>query len=93
MKQETPKEVFTYKDMRNDLIENQISILQGIPTSKKDQEDKFINALKFNSHSFTEVKVGLLKCDFCGYSIPFKPIPKNVEFCNKILEFIRTKNK
>jgi hypothetical protein len=76
------EELFTYRDMSNDFIENQIAILQGRPTSKKDQEEKFINMLRFNSHKFTEIEVGLLKCDFCGYSTPFKPVPKNIEFCN-----------
>ena len=77
------QEEFSYTDMSNDFIENQIIVFQGKPTSQKDQEDKFINMLKFNSHKFNEIEIGLLKCNLCGYSIPFKPIPKNVEFCKK----------
>jgi hypothetical protein len=83
--------LFTYKDMSNDFIENQIIVLQGHPTSEKDQKEKFSNLLKFNTHKFAEVKVGILKCDFCGYSINFKPIPKNVEICKKNKINIKTK--
>jgi|688.fasta_scaffold66851_14 hypothetical protein len=78
------QEEFSYRDMSDDFIENQIMVFQGKPTSEKDQEDKLINMLKFNSHKFIEIEVGLLKCNLCGYSIPFKPIPKNVEICKKI---------
>ena len=34
------RELFSYKDMSDDFIENQIAILQGEPTSEKDQEEK-----------------------------------------------------
>lgn len=84
------KELFRYRDMSDDFIENQIAILQGEPTSEKDQEKKLFNQLKFNSHKFIEVEVGILKC-FCGYSIPLKPIPKNVEFCEKLLQQLKNK--
>jgi hypothetical protein len=77
------KEGFSYRDMSNDLIENQILLFQGKPTSEKDQQDKFINMLKFNTHKFIEIESGLLKCNLCEYSILFKPIPKNVEICKK----------
>jgi hypothetical protein len=83
---------FSYKDMSNDFIENQIIVFQGKPTSEKDQEEKFINMLKFNSHKFIEIEAGLLKCNLCGYAIPFKPIPKNVEICKK-LKLTLNKNK
>jgi hypothetical protein len=76
--------------MSNDFIENQIARLQGEPTSEKDQEDKLLNQLKFNSHEFIEVEVGILKC-FCGYSIPFKPISKNIDFCEKLLQQLKNK--
>jgi len=77
------RELFSYKDMSDDFIENQIAILQGEPTSEKDQEEKLFNQLKFNSHKFIKVENGLLKCNSCGYSIPFNPIPKNIELCLK----------